>query len=597
MNKIKTKEKSSIFIVLMIALVCIMVATHSQSVHAATYKLSATSVTLTKGSTKKLYLKNAPAGAKITWSTSNQYAVSVSEDGQVKAEAYGRATITATYKKKSYSANVIVPDTSKNIVPNTYTVELTEGKTYKLTATSVKKVTYMSRNEHIATVSEDGLITAMNPGTTQIILKSTRSYAECTVTVTADSVNASMPSNIVSKKKTAIRRLSASNNIIYKRITWVQNKDIRFKIANVDENEVKKCVWYTSDENILSNPQKGDSKIVASAKTISKGNAKVSAVVTYKSGKVKTYTTKVYVTKPKISTKNIIALGANAGSNRQQYISFSGLSRYSKVTWTVSDSKKIKLISYQNEASVMGLSSGTGTIKAVVDGKTYKIAYTVCNPVFNSIDTLVAKGKTTQINITGLSGVTPVYTSRNTSIATVDQTGKITGKKGGNTYVDVNLGAYNFSYRVEIAATGIKTIVKRAKYIVNNWVYSQTNRMDDGYYDCSALVWKGYKAYNNYQEKLGSKTVALPAASIFDYLCSKKQIIYYGYIGWGNLRAGDLIFYGDYNSAVKYSTPGRTLNIYHVAMYAGNGYVVEKGGQPITYNNLNHVVGIGRVVN
>ena len=42
---------------------------------------------------------------------------------------------------------------------------------------------------------------------------------------------------------------------------------------------------------------------------------------------------------------------------------------------------------------------------------------------------------------------------------------------------------------------------------------------------------------------------------------------------------------------------GRTLNIYHVAMYAGNARVVEKGGQPINYNNLGHVVGIGRVVN
>ena len=120
--------------------------------------------------------------------------------------------------------------------------------------------------------------------------------------------------------------------------------------------------------------------------------------------------------------------------------------------------------------------------------------------------------------------------------------------------------------------------------------------MADGYYDCSALVWKGYKAYKNYHAKLGSTKYALPAAYLFDYLRGKGQIAYFGYTKMDDLRPGDLFFYGDYNSAVKYSTPGRTLNIYHVAMYAGNGYVVEKGTPRFTYNSLDHVVGVGRVV-
>ena len=78
---------------------------------------------------------------------------------------------------------------------------------------------------------------------------------------------------------------------------------------------------------------------------------------------------------------------------------------------------------------------------------------------------------------------------------------------------------------------------------------------------------------------------------------SKNQIIYFGYTGTDGMKPGDLIFYGDYNNAVKYSTPGRTLDIYHVAMYAGNGQVVEKGGQTMSSNNTKYIVGIGRVVN
>lgn len=90
--------------------------------------------------------------------------------------------------------------------------------------------------------------------------------------------------------------------------------------------------------------------------------------------------------------------------------------------------------------------------------------------------------------------------------------------------------------------------------------------------------------------------LAKTAASLFDYLKEKNQIVYYGFIDIDDMKPGDLIFYGDYNAAVKYSTPGRTLNIYHVSMYAGAGKVVEKGGQTINYNNISHIVGIGRVV-
>ena len=179
----------------------------------------------------------------------------------------------------------------------------------------------------------------------------------------------------------------------------------------------------------------------------------------------------------------------------------------------------------------------------------------------------------------------------------MEEDGTVIGKGAGVTIVDAKIGNYSFGFRVEVAAKGMKKIIERADYIVNNWKYSQSKRMKDGFYDCSSLVWKGYKAYKDYQEKLGSKTQAFCAADLFDYLKSKNQIVYMGYLGYDYMKPGDLIFYGDYDSAVQYSTPGRTLNIYHVAMYAGNARVVEKGGQPINYNNLGHVVGIGRVVN
>lgn len=562
-----------------------------------TYSMSDTSLVLIKGNTKKIKLVNAPADAKINWSTSNKFAAAV-DKGVVTALNYGTAKITATYKKKTYTCSVIIPDTSKKITPNVYSVSLVEGKNFQLTTVSANVVHYHSQNESIATVNEKGLIIGKNPGKTKIILKSNGASAECTVTVVADKSNVEPVKNGVSKRKTAIRRVTKKNNIRYERIVWAKNKEIRFKIANLDEGSIKKCVWYTSDKKVLARPKKiKGNKIAAEARTVESGRAKVIAKVTYKNGRVKEYSTRVYVSSPLINTKNLIVLGKNAGSWRLQYITFSGLSKYSVVKWDTSSAPNIRTTSYRNKLAILGNTPSSGIIKAHVDGKTYKVKYTVLNPTFHKLTGYIVKGKSAKINIEGIGMVQPQYSSRSENIATVAQDGTVWGKGPGVTIVDAKIGNYSFGFRVEVAAKGMKKIIERADYIVNNWKYSQSKRMKDGFYDCSSLVWKGYKVYKEYQEKLGSRTQAYCAADLFDYLKGKNQIVYFGYLGYDYLKPGDLIFYGDYDSAVQYSTPGRTLNIYHVAMYAGNARVVEKGGQPINYNNLDHVVGIGRVIN
>lgn len=563
---------------------------------ATTYSMSTSAITLLKGKKHKLKIVNAPKNAKIKWKTSNKFAVTVSKKGKLKAVNYGTATIKATYKKKNYYCQVTVPDSSKRVTLNTYNVSLVEGSTYQLQPTSAKTVKYFSNNDHIATVHANGLIKAHNPGTVAIAAENSEGYATCTVTVTPNEENQTALDNSVSKKTTAIRRLTTKNNIKYERITWAKNKIIRFKIANLDSDNVKKCVWSTQDDEILSKPNNDSNVIVAGAKTGTTGKTTITATVTDKTGKTTTYNNTVYVTKPGINTKNLVLMGPNMGANRQQYISFSGISKYSKITWDMSHAPHVSIVKYHNKASIVGNKAGSGVIKATVDGKKYNVNYTVYNPIFKSIKAVLAKKKTTTIKIDGITGLTPTYKSRNTAVATVDANGKIKGKGSGVTFVDVKLGSYTKTYRVEVAATGMKTIISKAQKIVNTWKYNQGKRMQYGYYDCSSLVWKGYQVYKNYNKKLGSTSWAYTAGELFDYLKGKNQIVYYGYIGYNYMKPGDLIFYGDYNSAVMYSTPGRTLDIYHVSMYAGNGKVVEKGGKTINYNNTKHIVGIGRVV-
>lgn len=596
-----TKEKNlkkCILVMLTALMFCAFFVVEKQSISAAEISMSHTSLTMTKGTAKKLRVINLPKpNAKVVWRTTNKYAVTVSKKGRIKAVNYGNATIKARWKKKTVTCVVSVPDTSRNIVLNSESLTMVEGTTYQLAATSVKKVKYHSGNEAIATVDDTGLVKAINPGIVKITAKSSRGAAVCIVTIISSDFDAESPEWISDKNVVSVRRVTKNNNIVYGNISWARGKTISFKIDNLDESAVKKCVWSSEDTTILSRPTASkECKIQSSAQTLAPGTTKVVATVTDNNGNVKVYSNYVYVSAPSLNTKNMILLGSSAGSNRQQFIVFSGLTKYSKVKWTNSNYESAAFSPYNTKAAVWGIKSGAGTIKASVDGKNYKINYTVYYPIFGRIASVLAVNKTTKIDIQGTEGLTPQYSSRNKSIATVAADGTITAKKSGVTYIDVHLDDMYFSYRVEVSAKGIRKIVNRAKFIVNNWIYSQGKRMKKGFYDCSALVWKGYKAYKKYHKKLGSNNYALPAGELFDYLYCKNQIVYFGYTGLDNLKPGDLIFYGDYNNAVKYSTPGRTLDIYHVSMYAGAGEIVEKDGKVLDYSGTKYIVGIGRVV-
>lgn len=597
MEKAKDKIFHSLIILLCITLIAELCY---QPIHVSAKSkivLSCTTLELAKGKSKKLTLKNVPSGAKITWITTNKYAATVSKKGKVKAVKFGDATIKAKYKGKTYTCTVTVPDPDRVVKLNSSQTTIKEGETFQLTAEATKTVTYFSANSSIVTVDSKGLITAVNPGTTIVTAKTGTAFSKCIVTVQSGDEQAVSPDWIYDKGVTGIRRLTKKGNIVYDNITWAKNKSISFKIDNLNEDNVKKCVWSSSDETIVSAPQKReDSKITTDAKTLKAGTAVVTAKVTNKSGKVTMYTSYVYVTSPSVSTKEITIYGYNAGQNRQQTISVSGLSEYSKISVSNNNTKAAAYSIYHDKIEVSGLSEGSGTLRATIDGNIYKINYITLNPVISSIPSVISKGKTTKLTVLGIDGVAVSYSSRNKKIATVKSDGTIKGVRSGVTYVDVKFASYTLSVRVEVAATGMQKIVDRAVYIVNHWKYSQAKRMKKGYYDCSALVWKGYKAYKNYQKKLGSSKWAYSAGELFDYLNKKGKIVYFGYTGIDNMKPGDLIFYGDYANAVKYSTPGRTLDIYHVAMYAGNGQVVEKGGQTMNSKDTKYIVGIGRVV-
>lgn len=123
----------------------------------------------------------------VTWTSSNESVATVS-GGTVTAVGAGEATITATAGGKSAAYTVTV----NGIVLTPSTLSLTVGGTGTLTATTYGisgTVTYSSVDTSVATVSDDGTVTAVAAGSTTITatVDNTMYSVECSVTVSAAS--------------------------------------------------------------------------------------------------------------------------------------------------------------------------------------------------------------------------------------------------------------------------------------------------------------------------------------------------------------------------------------------------------------------------
>lgn len=143
--------------------------------------LAGNSVELTSVFTKEFAGISAD---KLTWKSSDANVASVDGAGKVSAKTAGCVTITASYKDSKLtngkqigaSCKVTVGKLAESITTKTDTVTLYEGEIYQIDAvvlpenTSDKRLSYSCSNSYVATVSEQGIITAVEEGTAIITM-------------------------------------------------------------------------------------------------------------------------------------------------------------------------------------------------------------------------------------------------------------------------------------------------------------------------------------------------------------------------------------------------------------------------------------------
>lgn len=133
---------------------------------------------------------NTYQASSIEWSSSDSSIATVDENGLVSAIGTGRVEITCTIDGISKKCTI---DSIGGLTVDTSEKSLAIGEVFKLTATadpSTTEITFVSADERIAKVDENGNVTAIAEGTTTIYAKIGDLYtATCSVTVTAKGGN------------------------------------------------------------------------------------------------------------------------------------------------------------------------------------------------------------------------------------------------------------------------------------------------------------------------------------------------------------------------------------------------------------------------
>lgn len=193
------------------------------------------------GDTVKLAANVLPSVADqtVTWSSSDE-AVLTAKDGEVKAFKAGQARVTATAANGvSGSCDVIVRAKVESVELSETTLKMTVGDRKSLTAKVLpeeaeQKVEWKSSNESVATVSDGGGVEALKPGKTTItVTAGGDKTATCEVTVSAKTESIKFAEEkatmkVGESKKLSVTVLPADAN---QTLLWTSSDE---KLAKVD---------------------------------------------------------------------------------------------------------------------------------------------------------------------------------------------------------------------------------------------------------------------------------------------------------------------------------------------------------------------------
>ena len=427
-------------------------------------------MTLTVGSTGQLtvsvFLPNW-IDKDVTWSSSNTMVATVDATGKVLGITTGTATITVTTAEGSFTAScevtVVSPIKGVTLDPTSMTINLYGMG--KLTATispanaTNKDVTWSSNKPDVATVDNNGLVTAVGVGETRITVTTNDGgfTAVCFVTV-----GPTCPGPSVTLDKDTVTLAVGETEQLIATVLPIGAADVR---------------WFSSNPSVVTVDSNG---LVAAVTALTSGTAIIS-VETVDGGFTAACEVTVVTDCPVYA--NGIVLDRNMmilplGETEQIMATvFPANANDKSVTWS---SNKPDLATVDNN----GLVTAVGIGEAVVTVMTNNCGYTamcivtvvttcLCEDVVYEV-TLVAGG-TWQTMVPCPPGTTHnfvTWSSSNTMVAIVDATGKVIGIAPGTATIvmTVDCGCVaTYVVTVVVPVTGVEVDINKMtlEYITN----------------------------------------------------------------------------------------------------------------------------------
>lgn len=386
---------------------------------------------------------NISANVPVKFTSSDTSVATIDENGNIKALKAGKTTIIAKTNNKKNTCVVVVkkpasveptPPTTiavKSIEVKENNITMTEGdtKTIKVSinpsAASNKRVKYSSEDSNVVSVNSSGLVTAKKSGKTKITITSLSNKnikAEVLVTVKAKVIEISGISLNTSSK------------------TLIEGDTFNLAVTYVPQDATNKSVtWSSSNATVAS--------VDSNGKVTAKKNGSATITATTQNGK--TATAKITVNKKTVDVTSV-KINSNVYSVYEgDTIILSATvspdnATNKKITWSSNDTS---VATVDSNGVVTAKKSGSVKITAksssntnISDSKTITVNVKTIPVTKLTTDTTsktLKYNKTYQWNVTvvpdNATNKQITYSSSDTSVATVDSTGKITSKSKNGT--------------------------------------------------------------------------------------------------------------------------------------------------------------------
>jgi uncharacterized protein YjdB len=391
-------------------------------------------------------------GRVLAWSSSDVSVASVTSQGVVSAIAPGTAIISAAVDGRTASVTVNVsPRPASSVIVSPGQVTIFAAQTLQLSALVIddrgqvltgRTVSYSSSSPQTATVSESGVVTGVAPGLTTITASSEGVSGTATITVAQDPVAslAVSPSSATVSVGQSLQLVAIPRNASGQQLSLTD----------------RTVSWSTTTPGITSVNSSGYVTALAA------GSGSVVVTVDGRQA-VATLTVRIVpVASVTVSpTPATVFVGSTTTLTAIPWDSAGQRLYLRTVTWSSSNTARATV----NPLGVVsGVSTGTVTITATIEGKSGSAAVTVApQPVANVVVSPAAPnvnvGQTVQLTATPfnaagqpLTGRVTTWSSSATSIATVSGSGLVSGVGVGSAVITATIEGKSATATVTVNA-------------------------------------------------------------------------------------------------------------------------------------------------